>query len=270
MEPEITPEQLIRTIRDQLECEMLLGAQWLPFERVNFNAAPATPGNTTTGQPTMARETKKQAPPKKQSATSTQPKKLDKIAKNIAACCECQLNKTRTNCVPGQGNPNARIVFVGEAPGQSEDEQGLPFVGRSGKLLTNIIEAMGLSRDDVFICNILKCRPPNNDNPTPEQIDACSHFLHDQLAVIKPEVIVALGAYAAKTLLKCKTPIGQLRGKFHEYRPTPSSDPIKLAATYHPSYLLRNYTQDARLNVWQDMQDVLKELGMPIPKKKKN
>ncbi|MCF7957482.1 MAG: uracil-DNA glycosylase [Phycisphaerae bacterium] len=193
--------------------------------------------------------------------------KLDQLARVVAACCECPLHKSRLNCVPGEGDPNARIVFVGEAPGQSEDEQGRPFVGRSGDLLTNIIGAMGLSRQAVFIGNILKCRPPNNANPTPEQVAACSHFLHEQLAIIQPEVVVALGACAAQTLLKCKTPIGRLRGEFHEYRPTPDSAPIKLVATYHPSYLLRNYTPDARLSVWKDMQDVLKELGMPIPKK---
>jgi len=154
---------------------------------------------------------------------------------------------------------------VGEAPGQSEDEQGRPFVGRAGQLLTKIIEAMGLKRDDVFICNILKSRPPGNRDPQAIEIVACISYLQEQLEIIEPEVIVALGAHAAKTLLDSPASIGQLRGKVHSYQPSPLVESIKLVATYHPAYLLRNYTREARLRVWQDMQLVLKELESPQP-----
>ena len=217
---------------------------------------PVTPSQTT---PPLT--------PHQEQIIKAKQKTLRDIAKRIAACQSCSLAKTRINIVPGEGNPNARIVFVGEAPGASEDEQGLPFVGRAGQLLTKIIEAMGLTRNDVYICNILKCRPPNNRDPQATEIDACNSFLHEQLQTIEPEIIVALGAHAARTLLDTTTSIGQLRGRFHEYVPGPMAEPIKLIATYHPAYVLRNYSQDTRRRVWEDMQRVLKELGLPIPKK---
>lgn len=194
---------------------------------------------------------------------------LKKIASEIAECCCCELGNIRTHPVPGEGNPNARIVFVGEAPGADEDKQGRPFVGRAGKLLEKIINAMGLQRQDVFIGNILKCRPPGNRDPKPDEIANCIHFLHRQLDIIQPEVIVALGAHAAKTLLSTSKPIGQLRGRFHEYHTADGTEPIKLMPTYHPAYLLRNYSTDNRRKVWQDMQKVMLELGMPIPKTSK-
>ncbi|MDO8303381.1 MAG: uracil-DNA glycosylase [Sedimentisphaerales bacterium] len=194
-------------------------------------------------------------------------KELAEIAAEVAHCCNCGLGATRKNAVPGEGNPNAQIVFVGEAPGADEDEQGRPFVGRSGQLLDKIIAAMGLQRQEVFICNILKCRPPDNRDPKPDEIVSCIHFLEKQLEIIKPEIIVALGAHAAKTLLKSNDPIGQLRGKFLSYYTTSGYGPIKLMPTYHPSYLLRNYSDDNRRRVWEDMQKVMRELGLPVPKK---
>ena len=194
-------------------------------------------------------------------------KELAKIAREISECTCCEIGSQRTNPVPGQGNPDARLVFVGEAPGADEDEQGLAFIGRAGKLLTSIINAMGLDRSDVFICNILKCRPPGNRDPKPDEIAGCTHFLHRQLEIIGPEIIVALGAHAAKTLLETKKPIGQLRGRFHEYYTSEDAEPIKFMPTYHPAYLLRNYSPDNRRRVWEDMQMVLKELGLPVPEK---
>jgi uracil-DNA glycosylase len=191
---------------------------------------------------------------------------LAAIADEVRKCCCCGLGKTRKNAVPGEGNPNAQIVFVGEAPGADEDEQGRPFVGRSGQLLDKIIAAMGLQRQDVFICNVLKCRPPDNRDPKPDEIINCIHFLETQLEIIKPEIIVALGAHAARTLLKTNDAIGQLRGKFLEYYTASGYGPIKFMATYHPSYLLRNYSDDNRRRVWEDMQKVMRELGMPVPK----
>ena len=159
--------------------------------------------------------------------------------------------------------------LLAKPTGADEDAQGRPFVGRSGKLLDKIINAMGFRRQDVFICNILKCRPPGNRDPKPDEIVKCIPFLHRQLEIIKPEIIVALGAHAAKTLLKSTKPIGQLRGRFHEYYTSEDADPIKLMPTYHPSYLLRNYSVDNRRRVWDDMQKVLDELGLEAPKNKK-
>jgi uracil-DNA glycosylase len=177
---------------------------------------------------------------------------LNKICRDMAGCRLCPLGKTRHNLVFGDGNPHAKVVFVGEAPGADEDEQGLPFVGRAGQLLTKIIEAMGLSRKDVYICNILKCRPPQNRNPLPEEISACEPFLKQQLKSISPLVICALGTFAAKTLLKTEVPISVLRGRFHSY------EGIKLMPTYHPAYLLRN--PSAKKLVWEDVRLIMKEL----------
>jgi len=177
---------------------------------------------------------------------------LKKISQEMADCRLCQLAKTRHNLVFGDGNPNAQIVFVGEAPGADEDEQGLPFVGRAGQLLTKIIEAMGIKRRDVYICNILKCRPPGNRNPLPEEISLCEPFLKKQLYAISPKVVCALGKFAAQTLLKTDVPITSLRGRFHTY------DGIKLMPTYHPAYLLRN--PSAKKPVWEDVQMIMNEV----------
>lgn len=192
-------------------------------------------------------------------------KQLDEIADEVCQCRKCPLGSLRTNAVPGEGNPNARIMFVGEGPGADEDAQGQPFVGRAGKLLDKIIAAMGLKRSDVFIANILKCRPPNNRDPRPDEIINCFPYLQRQIEIINPEIIVALGAPAAKTLLNTNKPIGQLRGLFHEYYAGLGRAPIKLMPTYHTAYLLRSYTHENRQRVWEDMQKVLAELGLPIP-----
>jgi uracil-DNA glycosylase len=177
---------------------------------------------------------------------------LSKICTDMAGCRLCSLGETRRNLVFGDGNPQAKVVFVGEAPGADEDAQGLPFVGRAGQLLTKIIEAMGLSRKEVYICNILKCRPPQNRNPLPAEIAVCEPFLKKQLKSISPQIICALGTFAAKTLLKTEVPISVLRGRFHSY------EGIKLMPTYHPAYLLRN--PSAKKAVWEDVQLIMKEL----------
>ena len=195
-------------------------------------------------------------------------KELEKIAVELKKCCKCGLGATRSHVVPGEGNPHARIMFVGEAPGADEDEQGRPFVGRAGQLLDKIIAAMGLKRSDVFIANILKCRPPDNRDPRPDEIISCLPYLQRQIEIIKPEIIVALGAHAAKTLLNTNEPIGQLRGSFRQYC-LGNMAPIKLMATYHPSYLLRNYSDENRRKVWQDMKKVVLELGLTVPPDKK-
>jgi len=178
---------------------------------------------------------------------------LEEVKKELGDCQRCPLGKLRTNLVFGEGNPKSGLVFVGEAPGGDEDIQGRPFVGRAGQLLTKIIEAMGLTRKDVYICNILKCRPPGNRNPKPEEINACEPFLIKQLKVINPQVICALGTFAAHTLLKTDVPITLLRGKFHAYHG------IQLMPTYHPAYLLRN--PGAKKQVWEDVQKIMTVLS---------
>lgn len=166
----------------------------------------------------------------------------------------CGLRKTRVNLVFGAGRADAGLLFVGEAPGAEEDLQGLPFIGRAGQLLTKIIEAIGLKRNDVYICNVLKCRPPNNRAPLPTEILACEGYLKRQIKIISPKVICALGKFAAQALLKVPTPISQLRGKFYDY------NGVKLIPTFHPAYLLRN-PQDKKL-VWEDMKKIRLELGI--------
>jgi len=179
---------------------------------------------------------------------------LGEIRRDMEKCHSCPLEKTRKNIVFGEGNPHAELVFVGEAPGAEEDLQGRPFVGRAGQLLTKIIIAMGLKREDVYICNILKCRPPGNRNPLPEEIDVCEPYLVRQLEAIRPRVICALGTFAAQTLLKKKgIPITVLRGRFHDYHG------ISLMPTYHPAYLLRN--PGAKKQVWEDVQQIMKVLA---------
>jgi uracil-DNA glycosylase family 4 len=177
---------------------------------------------------------------------------LEAVREELADCRRCSLGGLRRRLVFGEGNPRAELVFVGEAPGADEDAQGRPFVGRAGQLLTKIIVAMGLKREDVYICNILKCRPPENRNPQPEEIAACEPFLIRQLGAIRPRVICALGSFAAHTLLKSEAPISVLRGRFQTYQGIP------LMPTYHPAYLLRN--PGAKKQVWEDVQMIMKAL----------
>jgi DNA polymerase len=171
---------------------------------------------------------------------------LDEIARMVAKCTRCALYKTATNPVPGEGNPKAKLVCVGEAPGAKEDETGRPFVGQAGQLLTKILAAIDMTREEVFICNVLKHRPPGNRNPQPDEVEACSPYLIRQLELIKPKVIVAFGTFAAQTLLNTKTPLGQLRGLVHRYHGTP------LVVTYHPAALLRNPAW--KRPTWEDVK----------------
>jgi len=194
---------------------------------------------------------------------------LEAVAGEARQCRKCPLGSTRTKCVPGEGHPRARIMFVGEAPGADEDAQGRPFVGRAGQLLDKIIAACGLKREEVFIGNILKCRPPDNREPRPDEIINCLPYLQRQIEAINPDIIVALGGHAAKTLLNTVKPIGQLRGQFQEYYGGIGRPPIKLMATFHPAYLLRNYSEQNRRYVWEDMKKVLTELGLPVPERNK-
>ncbi|MCI0670452.1 MAG: uracil-DNA glycosylase [Myxococcaceae bacterium] len=178
---------------------------------------------------------------------------LDEIRRELGDCRRCKLCEGRRNIVFGVGNPRAELVFVGEGPGAEEDAQGVPFVGAAGQLLTKMIEAMGFRRDDVYICNVVKCRPTGNRNPEPDEIQACEPFLTAQLASLKPKVIVALGKFAAQTLLRDTTPITRLRGQWREYQG------IRLMPTFHPAYLLRNPAE--KKSAWQDLQQVMKIFG---------
>jgi DNA polymerase len=187
---------------------------------------------------------------------------LEQIRKDLGQCQRCKLGATRKNLVFGDGNPHARLVFVGEGPGADEDAQGVPFVGDAGKMLNRIIAAMNLKREEVYICNVVKCRPPQNRPPESDEISACMPFLLRQIAAIRPEAIVALGTSASQALLQTKVPISKLRGKFHDFHGIP------LMPTYHPSYLLRTGgNSDSFWSVWDDMTQVLRILNLPIPVK---
>jgi uracil-DNA glycosylase len=177
---------------------------------------------------------------------------LESIREEIGDCQRCKLAPKRTNIVFGSGNPNAELVFVGEAPGYDEDQQGLPFVGRAGQLLTKIIESINFKREDVYICNVLKCRPPENRNPEPDEVAACNPFLKKQLATIRPKIVCCLGTFAAQTVLQNAAPISKLRGKFFDM------DGIRVIATFHPAYLLRS--PDKKREVWEDMKQIRAEL----------
>ena len=176
------------------------------------------------------------------------PAELDSLAKQVAACQQCNLHESRTQTVFGVGNPSADWLVIGEAPGADEDQQGEPFVGRAGKLLNSMLLAMGLPREQVFIANILKCRPPNNRDPQPEEVLACEAYLRQQIDLIKPKIILAVGRIAAQNLLKLETPIGKMRGNRYQY---PDSE-LPVIVTYHPAYLLRSPREKRK--VWKDLK----------------
>jgi uracil-DNA glycosylase len=190
------------------------------------------------------------------------------IREDLGECTRCKLHEGRNQIVFGVGNPHAELMFVGEGPGADEDAQGEPFVGRAGQLLNNMIKAMGLRREDVYIANIVKCRPPGNRQPERDECETCSPFLMRQIAAIKPKVMVALGATAAKNLLAMNAPMTELRGRWYDFKPA-GSDPswpgARLAVTYHPAFLLRDPRQKGE--AWKDLQMVMKYLGIEPPKK---
>jgi DNA polymerase len=192
------------------------------------------------------------------------PHTLADLRQLLGDCQRCNLAATRTRLVFGVGSPQARLLFVGEAPGVDEDRQGEPFVGEAGAILNRIIEAMGLKREQVYICNVLKCRPPANRHPHKDEIETCTPYLAQQIRVIGPELIVALGTSAAQTLLQNKEPISQLRGQFHSYLGIP------VMPTFHPSFLLHHKDNKQHYwDVWNDMVQVLGRLGLPVPDKKR-
>ena len=236
-----------------------------PRASAPLDSAPVAPGSPQLrGRPAEAHSMSPalpivQAPSLFEAAERVEGDTLEGIREFIGDCTRCKLHKGRKNIVFGVGNPRAELVFVGEGPGHDEDVQGIPFVGRAGKLLTDIIEkGMGLRREDVYICNVIKCRPPENRLPEKDEIATCSPFLLRQLAAIAPKVIVCLGACAAQTLLGTNRGISHFRGEWFDYRGS------RLIATYHPAYLLRN--PNAKPEVWNDLKKVMAVLGLkPAP-----
>ncbi len=230
------------------------------YDAPSFDAPPATPA------PRTAQQAAPRPPPATVLSTGDMKVRLAQIHDEVRGCVKCTLAPTRTNTVFARGNPEAKLCFVGEAPGADEDAQGIPFVGRAGQLLDRMIAAMGLDAEkDVYVCNIIKCRPPGNRRPTPEETAACIPYLEEQLALIAPKVIVALGNTAVGTLLDTKIGITKLRGQWKLYKGR-----TLLMPTYHPSYLIRPSAQqaEAKRQAWEDLQAVMKELGLSLPPKK--
>ncbi len=237
---------LITQVKAHLEYQKALGVRVIEVIPPTFSSA----------SPVTVISAEKATEPVKPEP-SIKPSDLSAIREELGNCTRCKLHKGRTNIVFGEGNPNAALVFVGEGPGLEEDQRGRPFVGAAGQLLTDIIiKGMKIKREEVYICNIVKCRPPDNRNPEPDEIEACEPFLEKQLVAINPAVIVALGNTALKTLLKTPEGITALRGKWQTYHGIP------LMPTFHPAYLLRN--PNGKKLVWEDIQQVMKKLGIQV------
>jgi len=255
--------QYVEYLRDEGTRELELDAE---SARRLLNKTPAVAPKPV---PPSAKPMQTSPPPPRVAAPPAQPtinaveaeKALREVAKRVSVCTLCPLHQTRTKTVPGQGSSHPEIMFIGEGPGADEDQQGLAFVGKAGQLLTKIVEAMGFKRDEVFIGNIVKCRPPDNRVPLPDEMTACLPYLKEQIALLQPKVIVALGATAVKGLLNTQTGITKLRGQWMSYQG------IDLMPTYHPAYLLRN--PDGKRDVWEDMKAVLEHLGRTPPPVKK-
>ncbi len=252
-----------KRIADTLRYFVDLGIPSFYMDRASPSRVTAEPGTALTHRPAEASSTPAPVamnPRIAQGPSLFEPAllkgdTLEIIRSDIGDCRRCRLCEGRTNIVFGDGSVNAKLVFVGEGPGHDEDVQGIPFVGRAGKLLNQMIEAMGLRRQDVYICNVVKCRPPANRAPEKDEMATCSPFLVRQLAVISPKVIVCLGAVASKALLQTEKGISQFRGQWLQFQGIP------LMATYHPAYLLRN--PPAKADVWKDLQKVMSALGLP-------
>lgn len=257
-------ERTTKILRQCLESWQLAGVEQIPCHVNPAQLAAAASSVATTQRPPEpgdAPVSAQRKPPATKSATAAtdRPAQLAIIAREVAACQRCtELAKQRTQTVFGVGDPNARLCFFGEAPGADEDRQGEPFVGRAGRLLTDIIQkGMGLRREDVFILNVLKCRPPGNRTPLPDEVENCREYFERQFDVLQPEFICCLGAVAAKALLQTNRALGSLRGRWHEYRGS------KVVVTYHPSYLLRFPSEKAK--TWEDIQMLMAEMGLPMP-----
>jgi DNA polymerase len=228
-------------------------ARWRQRAASSASSAPSSSSSAPTSAPTSASSSASSV-----SSASSAIWTLQEIREDIGDCTRCKLSRLgRRQIVFGVGNPSAELMFVGEGPGADEDIQGVPFVGRAGQLLTKMIEAMGFARDDVYIANVVKCRPPDNRNPEPDEIESCEPFLFRQIESVQPKVIVALGAFAAKTLLRTQDPISRLRGRVFNYHGA------KLVPTFHPSFLLRSPGQ--KKYAWDDLKKALEVMGREAP-----
>lgn len=267
-------------LRQQLETDRMFGITSVPV-RLPAPAAPRSPGSKQSGASkprdgerapaTSAVPTSYSAPRLRTDASGNAARLRLLDDGQVKGCRKCGLSASRTQTVFGQGNPAPRLVFVGEGPGYEEDKQGLAFVGPAGQLLTRMIVAMGVTRDEVYICNVVKCRPPGNRTPSADEMLACNPYLREQLQILQPEMIVALGAPAAKTLLNTTETIGRLRGRFHDYYisgVTGEGPVVPLMPTYHPAYLLR--TPEEKGKSWADLQQVMARLGLQPPPKVKS
>ncbi len=246
---------LLNSVKARIEMEKGFGVDAFLATRQKKAVSPAL---NSSAKPILAETSVATASPGGQTPLNKERIQLLENLKNeTVGCQKCSLSKTRTNLVFGVGNCMAELMFVGEAPGRDEDLQGEPFVGRAGQLLTKIIEAIGMKRTDVYIANVLKCRPPGNRSPLPDEIALCTSYLTKQIDIIKPKVLCALGTFASQTLLNTKAPVGTLRGRFHEYQGIP------MMVTFHPAYLLRNPNDKAK--VWEDMKKVRDFLAGTLP-----
>jgi uracil-DNA glycosylase family 4 len=263
VDPASELREIAARVRTQLETRGrsgMLGVSRRPSRRMAAAAAPAVATANTDGHAHAHADAHGGSEGESASGTPVGARGLVVIREEIGECQRCRLAGGRKNIVFGVGNPQAHLVFVGEAPGADEDEQGEPFVGKAGQLLTKMIEAMGYAREDVYICNVIKCRPPGNRNPEPDEVAACEPFLKKQLAALRPRMIVTLGKFAAQCLLRDDTPISRLRGNFRTY------EGISLMPTFHPAYLLRDPSK--KKEAWTDLKAVnaaLKKLGFEPP-----
>ena len=231
----------------------------IPLRAQQETAIPVIQRNFFGEEPTIKTRKGFHAPPQIAAAVPVEERAaaLQMVREDLGECTRCALHRGRNTIVFGVGNPAARLMFVGEGPGADEDAQGLPFVGRAGQLLNNMIAAMGLTREECYIANVVKCRPPGNRTPEPEEANTCSPFLFRQIDVVRPQVLVALGATAATYLLGARQPLAGLRGRVHAFRGT------SLIVTYHPAFLLRDPRQ--KKEAWADLQMAMKELGLKAP-----
>ena len=267
----VSAESLTRDLRELIAGWKMAGVTDLPHVPApqfaesrdspeSADAADATTSSAQTTQEDLTDTAALPAPspdPKESMSLKQKREELAALAAQVAQCTRCQeLAETRTQTVFGVGHPNAKIMFIGEAPGADEDAQGEPFVGRAGKLMNKIIDACGITREEIYICNILRCRPPQNRNPLPKEAANCREHLDGQIAIVRPKYIVCWGSIAAKNLLDSELTIGKLRGEFHRY------GKAKVLCTYHPSYLLRN--PSAKKDVWEDMQFLFKDMGIVL------
>jgi DNA polymerase len=258
----LSADQLIRQVRQHLDSLRAAGVEWLPNAPLPpAPLVPATPAESATVPAASLFEEAAAPSPPPAAPLSLEERRvaLQVLAQQVAGCARCpELASTRTQTVFGDGQPGVELCFIGEAPGADEDAQGKPFVGAAGQLLNRIIAACGMKREEVYICNILRCRPPGNRTPRPDEAAHCREHLERQLELVRPRFICALGGCAAQNLLQTTQPLGKLRRRFHDYRGIP------VLCTYHPAYLLPHRSPEKKKDVWEDMKLLMARMGRPV------